>query len=109
MRLPILTLLLSALFFAGCATNRIDWNTRIGQYTYDDAVMELGVPDRSTTLTDGTLVAEWLTSRGGAYGTAHGFGRWHFHTYDVTEFPDRYMRLVFGPDKRLVRAERFSR
>ena len=35
-----------------------------------EAITELGVPDRSATLTDGTTVAEWLTSRGSTFGTA---------------------------------------
>jgi hypothetical protein len=109
MRLAALTLFCVTMFLAGCATNRIDWNTRIGQYTYDEAITELGVPDRSATLTDGTVVAEWLTSRGTAYGTAHGFGSWRLQTYDVTQFPDRYLRLIFGPDKKLTRSERFAR
>jgi spermidine/putrescine transport system substrate-binding protein len=44
----------------GCATTKIDWNSRIGQYTYDEAIAELGVPDRHAQLTDGSIVAEWL-------------------------------------------------
>jgi hypothetical protein len=109
MRLAIFALFLGAVLLSGCATNRIDWNTHVGQYTYDQAVTELGVPDRSATLSDGTIVAEWLTSRGSSYGTMHGFGGWRFQTYDVTTFPDRYLRLVFGPDKRLTRTEHFAR
>lgn len=102
-------LLMAVLLLAGCATTRIDWNSRIGQYSYDDAVMELGVPDRQATLSDGSIVGEWLRQRGGAYGVSH-FTRWsRFHTYDVHEFPDRYLRLTFGPDGQLVRAGDFSR
>jgi hypothetical protein len=100
---------LIAFFLAGCATTKIDWNSRIGSYTYDEAVGELGVPDRQATLTDGSIVGEWLTRRGGAYGHMHYFPGSRFHTYDVSEMPDRYLRLVFGPDKRLVRAGSFSR
>jgi len=100
---------LAALFLAGCATTKIDWNSRIGQYSYDDAITELGVPDREATLSDGSIVAEWLTSRGGAYGTTY-FSRWsRFQTYDVHEFPDRYLRLIFDPDRLLSRANNFSR
>ena len=109
MRLAVLGLLLSTLLLSGCATRRIDWNSRVGQYTYDDAITELGVPDRSATLSDGTLVAEWLTSRGSSYATAHGFHNWRFQTYDISQFPDRYMRLVFSPERTLVRAEKFAR
>jgi|SRR5688572_15764520 len=110
MRLAILSLIFSGLFLTGCATtNRVDWNSRMGQFTYDEAIMELGVPDREATLTDGTTVAEWLTVRGMSYGTMHGFYGWHFQTYDINQFPDRYTRLVFGPDKKLIRVEKFAK
>jgi hypothetical protein len=105
----LFTGILALLFIAGCATNRIDWNSRIGAYTYDQAIMELGVPDRSATLSDGTIVAEWLRMRGGAYGTVHRFGYSRFESYDVNTMPDSFLRLVFGPDKRLVRSETFAR
>ena len=47
---------------AGCAsTNRAEWDARIGHYTYDDAVSEFGPPDKMARLTDGKLVADWIT------------------------------------------------
>ena len=98
-----------AFVLLGCATTRIDWNSRIGQYTYDDAVTELGVPDRQAQLSDGSIVGEWLLRRGGAYGHTHSFPGSRFHTYDINEMPDRYMRLVFGPDMLLRSANRFAR
>lgn len=94
---------------AGCATNKIDWNSRTGNYTYDEAITELGVPDRSATLSDGTVVAEWLSVRGGMYGNFYTFPGSRFQSYDINQFPDRYLRLVFGPDKKLLRAEKFAR
>jgi hypothetical protein len=97
------------LFLAGCASARVDWNARVGQYTYDQALLELGVPDRSATLTDGTTIAEWLSGRGAYYGTYHYFPGSPLHTYDFSQFPDRYLRLVFGPDNKLIRAEKFAR
>lgn len=101
-------LLATILLFAGCAT-KIDWNSRVGQYSFDDAINELGVPDRSATLSDGTIVAEWLRSRGGAYGTYNRFGYSRFETYNINQMPDSYLRLVFGPDRKLVRTEKFAR
>ena len=98
-----------AVFFVGCATTKIDWNSRIGSYTFDEAVSELGVPERQATLSDGSVVAEWLTGRGGAYGHTHYSPGWRFQTYDIYEMPDQYLRLVFGPDKTLARAGNFSR
>lgn len=81
----------------------------MGQFTYDDAIKELGVPDRSATLSDGTIVAEWLQARGQAYANGFAFPRSRFQTYDFTQFPDRYLRLVFSPDLQLVKAEKFAR
>jgi hypothetical protein len=108
-RFSALLPLLAAILLCGCATTKIDWNSRVGQYSYDDAISELGVPDRQATLSDGSVVGEWLQHRGGAYGTTH-FSRWsRFHSYDVHEFPDRYLRLTFGPDKLLQRAGSFAR
>jgi hypothetical protein len=99
-----------ALFLTACATTKIDWNSRIGSYTFDEAISELGVPDRQATLTDGSTVAEWLTRRGGAWAHGHSFGRYsRFQTYDITEMPDHYLRLTFGPDGRLARAGNFAR
>jgi hypothetical protein len=108
MKYPAL-LLAFLCFTIGCATTKIDWNSRVGNYTYDQAVVELGVPDRYATLSDGTIVAEWLRRRGGAYGTFHRFGYSRFETYDLNQMPDSYLRLVFGPDKQLQRWEKFAR
>jgi hypothetical protein len=105
----VLGFVAAMILLAGCATTKVDWNSRLGQYTYDDAVGELGVPDRQTTLSDGSQVAEWLERRGGGYGTGYS-PRWsRFQTYDVYEYPDRYLRLTFGPDGKLNRAGNFSR
>lgn len=99
-----------AVFFTGCTTTKIDWNSRIGSYTFDEAITELGVPDRQATLSDGSVVAEWLTGRGGAWAHGYYHGRYsRFHTYDIQEMPDQYLRLTFGPDKMLARAGDFSR
>ncbi len=39
------------LFATGCATTRsVDWASRIGVLTYDEAVLEMGVPERQATL-----------------------------------------------------------
>jgi hypothetical protein len=108
-------LLLVALV-AGCAGPRINWESRVGSYTYDNAVMELGPPDKQAALQDGSIVAEWLTHPGRTYiSPAFGYGGypyWYgpFHTtYTETQSPDHYLRLVFGPDQRLTSWKRFSR
>src|SRR5690348_1979923 len=62
-------LLLLAALLAGCATHhpKIDWAARVGVYTYDQAVVELGPPDKQAKLADGSLVADWLLHRGYTY------------------------------------------
>ena len=75
----ILFLLVALVIVAGCATNGTDWNARVGHFTYDQAVLELGPPDKTAKLTDGQTVAEWVTRYstpgstslvgGGYYGT----------------------------------------
>lgn len=115
-------MLLGILLSAGCATHRVDWDGRLGVYTFDQAVTDLGPPDKEATLSNGSKVAEWLTRRGerggfvssyapypvrpyphrGYYG--HGWG-----TYYEPGSPDYWMRLVFGQDGRLKEWKRFSR
>ena len=55
------------LWLAGCATQRVDWAARVGHYTYDQAVAEMGPPDKQAKLADGTTVGEWLVNRGYTY------------------------------------------
>jgi hypothetical protein len=94
---------------AGCATHRIDWAGRVGTYTYDQAVLELGPPDKFARLADGTTVAEWLTQRGYAYSygpATYGPYPWGYGPYypgygGVYSSPDYFLRLIFNPDGRL--------
>jgi len=103
---------------SGCASTKIDWNSRIGNYTYDQAVLELGPPDKFAKLSDGSTVAEWLTRRGypGSVGMGYGYGypyHYHyyhpwFHYYDPGS-PDYFLRLTFGPDGKLQAYKRLTR
>jgi peptidoglycan/LPS O-acetylase OafA/YrhL len=112
-----LAVALAAALATGCATQKIDWNARVGTYTYDQAVLELGPPDKSADLSDGTRVAEWLTQRGyssvyvdgfhgGYYRPWYGIG--FYQGYGVRG-PDQFLRLTFGPDGHLRTWERVSR
>ena len=122
----VVPVLLFVLFLVGCATTpKIDWAGRVDHYTYDQAVTELGPPDKSAQLGDGTTVAEWLTQRGysGGYtGFDYGFGygpycgRWPFyypppiiHYYYEPPSPDYFLRLIFGPDGKLKDWKRVRR
>ena len=111
-------LLLAALVMMnpGCAsTPKPDWDQRVGHYTYDDAVRELGPPVGSTPLDDGTTVAEWLLKHAAqmsfgfgvsSYGGGGGVGAGQ----SVTMPPKgHYLRLAFDSAGRLQRWEKFRR
>jgi len=109
-------LLLAGLaFLVGCVTSASKiWPARVGVYTYDQTVEELGPPDKEARLSDGTIVAEWLTRRG--YTDAHVSRYWSpYYGYPmyplVTEsrVPDFFLRLTFGPDGRLHDWRTFAR
>jgi hypothetical protein len=96
--------------FAGCkSTPKVDWNSRIGNYTYDQAVEELGPPDKAAKLSDGKTVAEWIKhSHGGgmSFGVGTGFfgGNTGVGTSvgTSTGHPDQVLMLTFGPDGKLL-------
>jgi hypothetical protein len=53
-----LVIMMAVFVLAGCATP-INWQARVGIYTYDQAVMNYGPPDSSTKLSDGTTVVDF--------------------------------------------------
>ena len=111
-----ITLVGGTVAMTGCATGpTIDWESRIGNYTYDEAVLEYGPPDKKETLSDGTIVAEWLVRKGHYHGHVTGFGGYTYshryprlHSYHAVPTPDRYLRLKFGPDGKLQSHRRVS-
>jgi hypothetical protein len=78
----------------------------VGVLTFDQAVLEMGPPDKQAKLTDGTLVAEWVTLRSETYrrglhtNPGVGSGNWFPH-YHETDTPEYSLRLIFAPDGRL--------
>lgn len=114
MKMPaLLGLLLLVLVATGCASskNRIDWNSRIGTYTYDQAVLDMGPPAKEAKLQDGTVVAEWMTQRGytDAYYPPPYYYPYRYRYYGpayatpmVTTYPDVFLRLTFNPEKKLA-------
>jgi hypothetical protein len=94
--------------FAGCATHRVDWNTRVGHYTLDQAVVEFGPPDKSATLSDGTVIADWLMRPAQTVAAPEPYflpPGCYFGPltpmYSETRVPPLYLRLTFGPDGKL--------
>ena len=85
---------------AGCIIRGIDWNSRVGHYTYDQAVGEFGPPDKQARLSDGRTVADWVTRFYNAGGVFVGAGYYGYPgTAGMMETPPSYsestMRLVF--------------
>ncbi len=99
----------AAIILAGCATQHVDWNTRIGTFTFDQAVTELGPPDKQAKLSSGQTVAEWIsryntgssvTVGTGFYGYPGGVG------YVQSIGPNTYeskLRLTFATNNVLAK------
>ena len=108
--------MLLAGLLAGCATQKIDWAGRVGQYSYDQAVIEFGPPDKQAKLGDGTVVADWMTRRGQSYtslpstvGYPYRYYGPVYPDYVQTSSPDFFLRLIFGPDSQLKSWKKFAR
>lgn len=108
--------MLVAVLFAGCATTpKINWQARVGIYTYDEAVKDFGPPDKFAKLSDGSTVAEWVTRRGEIIQTPEpyfyspGYFGPAWPGYSQTYFPARFLRLTFGADGKLVTEREFSK
>jgi hypothetical protein len=115
---PVPSLILAAVFLAGCATTPpVNWDARLDNYTYDQAVLELGPPDKATSLSDGTIVAEWVTRPGGRSGMTFGVGTGVYRGGGGvsvgqaigTGSPAEFLRLTFSPEGTLVSWNRLRR
>jgi hypothetical protein len=107
--------LLAALMFVGCATTpKIDWPARVGHYSYDQAVLELGPPDKVAKLDNGIIVADWITQSAqtigptGPYVMRPGYYGVVAPGYAPTYFPAWYLRLTFGADGKLTGWKKFT-
>ena len=115
--LRLFLVLALVLMFSGCAsTPKINWASRIGIYTYDQAVMDFGPPERYAKLSDNTVVAEWLTYRGRSTtyvtgGYSYGFGYYPGPPpiYVDTYGPNYYLRLTFDLEGKLKAWKKFAR
>jgi hypothetical protein len=92
---------------SGCRTSKVDWNSRIGAYTFDQAVKDSGPPDRDAVLADGSRVSEWILQRGGSLsvissppsGPYYPHGGYVSGPVFVDNSPEYSIRLTFGPDR----------
>jgi hypothetical protein len=105
--LKAVLILFVIILIAGCATHRIDWNSRIGNYTFDQAVKEMGPPDKQAKLSDGFLVVEWVSHYYNGNGAVVGSGYYGYPGgVGTIQVPSsRYeekLRLTFGTNNVLV-------
>jgi hypothetical protein len=109
-------LLLGGWLLASCSSApKVDWDSRIGNYTFDQAVQEMGPAEKESILSDGSKVADWYVRRGpttsvgvgmGGYsagGVGVGVGRTTSTTYN------HYLRLTFDPAGKLAHWENITR
>ena len=106
--LSLAVLFLAVALMAGCKTTpAADWNGRVGSYTYDQAVADMGLPDKQAKLSDGKMVDQWITLHG-----SNGFfmgGGFNNNNYGMAagqtitqSYKDHVLELTFGPDGKLV-------
>jgi hypothetical protein len=100
---------LSILLLTGCrSTPKIDWDSRVHSYSYDQAVLELGPPNKVAKLSDGSTVAEWISERRTGSGLSIGVGSIGRHSgvsvgqSVSTGGNSSTLRLVFGKDNLLT-------
>lgn len=104
--LPLAILFLAIAFISGCKTvPAVDWNSRVGTYTYDQAVAEMGLPDKQNTLRDGKIADQWITLHGNNGLSMGGeFNNYGMGTGQpvVQSYRDHVLELTFDKDGKLV-------
>ncbi len=108
--------LLAVFLLTGCVTQTVDWPARIGQYTQDQAITDMGPPDKSAKLSDGTVVDEWLTQSSRIIvapepyflGPGGYFGP-DTPGYTETYAPAYFLRLTFSADGKLKAWKQFAK
>ena len=108
---------ISVLVLAGCiAAGNKQWSARVGHYTLDQAVSELGQPERSALLMGGAVVVEWVAESPGNVKPGGPNQEWpsHYHSgvagvSPTPSFPASHLRLTFAPDETLTDWKMYSR
>jgi hypothetical protein len=93
------------------------WNGRVGNYTYTQAVADLGTPLDTKQLADGGSMAEWITQRGvtgpavqTTDGTIHTGGAESSVNQMVSQTPkNQYLRLTFDAGGKLTKWDQVYR
>jgi hypothetical protein len=117
MKLSWVPLIAAVLLAGSCASGTKvtvtdnDWGSRIGTYTYEDALAELGDPNMIGESSEGKI-AEWILRQSPAFSFGFGFGGASYGHHSgtgggvgatVSPPPSgEYLRLRFDQDGRLV-------
>ena len=120
MQIARLILPLMLLIVAGCASRpKVDpntnWSNRIGTYSYDQALAELGKPDVIAESSAGRT-AEWILKRSPQLSFGLGVGQGVYGSHSGVGFGagtsisprprGEYLRLTFDPAGKLAAWER---
>jgi len=100
-------LALGIALLAGCTTTPpVDWNSRVGNYTFEQAVTELGPPDRQASQSDGKTVYKWFVHPYVGSGPNTGMSYYGNNGFSANQtagiINNRMLQLSFGPDGKLV-------
>ena len=117
MKLSWALLIVMIVLAGGCASGTKgtvtdnDWGSRIGTYTYDEALAELGEPNMIGESSEGKI-AEWILRQSPGFSVGFGFGGGSYGHHSgtgggvgATVSPPpggEYLRLRFDQDGKLV-------
>ncbi len=97
-------------------TGKNQWALRVGHYTLEQALLELGPPAKSALLLDGEVMVEWVTPTEGNVKPNGPNQEWpgHYHSgvagvSPTPSFPASHLRLTFAPDETLTDWKMYSR
>lgn len=117
MRILFYPVSLLLLLFISCVSQRAVWDGRVGTYTYDQAVQELGLPESEVKGPAGMRTAEWLVNPGspGSFGAGSGGTLTMLDRYpspaarSTPPTPSEYLSLTFTADDQLFAWDRIYR
>jgi hypothetical protein len=104
--LPVI-LALAVAFLTGCATPPINWDSRVGHYTYAQAVTDFGPPDRQARLSDGKVVSKWFIQPRVAPHPNSGMSHYGDHGFVAGQTPgggysNQMLQLTFDTNGTLI-------
>ncbi|HTQ52759.1 MAG TPA: hypothetical protein VMJ12_18765 [Candidatus Acidoferrales bacterium] len=90
---------LAMVLINGCATAPpVDWNSRVGHYSYAQAINELGPPNRQAHLSSGATELKWFVPAVGTIGTPNNNVNNGFNVVPNINpggLSNRYLQLTF--------------